>query len=260
MTGAQRQGTRRAEFQGLRASSDRSRPAITRASRLPGCSAPARPEATPPPITCACSARPITALPPALRRKLMITCDGAGASHALVKELDRLASRHGYQVTYSVGWELGAREKAAIGKVPGPPGRPRSTAKARSASAAPMMPAQDPRCAHRGLLDRRSARHRADRAAARGPGRRPAQGLAQDDAGLRPPRAAAPRRAAVPVRGRRRLALLPVGRRTCPPRPGAGAASAPTSTPPTASTPASRTSSAPARTPASDISPRTTTG
>ena len=48
----------------------------------------------------------------------MITCDGAGASHALVKELDRLAARHGYQVTYSVGWELGAREKAAIGKVP----------------------------------------------------------------------------------------------------------------------------------------------
>ena len=62
----------------------------------------------------------ITALPPALRRKLMITCDGAGASHALVTELDRLASRHGYQVTYSVGWELGAREKAAIGTVPEP--------------------------------------------------------------------------------------------------------------------------------------------
>jgi hypothetical protein len=60
----------------------------------------------------------ITALPPALRRKLMVTCDGAGASHALVAELDRLAGRHGYQVTYSVGWELGAREKAAIGKVP----------------------------------------------------------------------------------------------------------------------------------------------
>ena len=62
----------------------------------------------------------ITALPPALRRKLMITCDGAGASHALVKELDRLASRHGYQVTWSVGWELAARERAAIGKVPEP--------------------------------------------------------------------------------------------------------------------------------------------
>jgi len=63
----------------------------------------------------------IEALPPALRRKLMVTCDGAGASHELVKELDRLASRHGYQLTYSVGWELGARERAAIGK--GPRGR-----------------------------------------------------------------------------------------------------------------------------------------
>jgi hypothetical protein len=61
----------------------------------------------------------IAASPPALRRKLMITYDGAGASHALVRELNRLASRHGFQVTYSVGWELGAREKAAIGKVPG---------------------------------------------------------------------------------------------------------------------------------------------
>ncbi len=48
----------------------------------------------------------------------MVTCDGAGASHELVKELDRLASRHGYQLTYSVGWALGARERAAIGKVP----------------------------------------------------------------------------------------------------------------------------------------------
>ena len=38
--------------------------------------------------------------------------------HALVKELDRLAGRHGYQVTYSVGWELAAREKTAIGQVP----------------------------------------------------------------------------------------------------------------------------------------------
>jgi hypothetical protein len=48
----------------------------------------------------------------------MVTCDGAGASHELVKELDRLASRHGYQVTWSVGWALSAREQKAIGKVP----------------------------------------------------------------------------------------------------------------------------------------------
>jgi hypothetical protein len=60
----------------------------------------------------------IRALPPALRRKIMVTCDGAGASHGLVKELDRLAGRHGYQVTWSVGWALSGREQAAIGKLP----------------------------------------------------------------------------------------------------------------------------------------------
>ena len=60
----------------------------------------------------------ITALPPAFRRQLMVTCDGAGASHALIARLDTLAARPGYQVIYSVGWELGAREKAAITAVP----------------------------------------------------------------------------------------------------------------------------------------------
>jgi len=60
---------------------------------------------------------------------------GADASHALVQELDRLAARHDHQITYSAGWELGAREEAAIGKVPGPHGRPRSMAGAMSASA-----------------------------------------------------------------------------------------------------------------------------
>ena len=60
----------------------------------------------------------IAALPPAFRRRLMITCDGAGASHGLISELDRLAARPGCQVIYSAGWELGAREKAVIAKVP----------------------------------------------------------------------------------------------------------------------------------------------
>jgi hypothetical protein len=60
----------------------------------------------------------IAALPPKFRRRLMITCDGAGASHDLVKRLDALASRRGYQVTWSVGWELGEREKQAIALVP----------------------------------------------------------------------------------------------------------------------------------------------
>jgi hypothetical protein len=60
----------------------------------------------------------IAALPPGHRRRLMITCDGAGASHDLVGRLDALASRRGYQVTWSVGWDLGDRERRAIAMVP----------------------------------------------------------------------------------------------------------------------------------------------
>ena len=60
----------------------------------------------------------IAALPPAFRRRLMITCDGAGASHDLVRHLDKLAARPGYQVIYSVGWALGGREKTALRLVP----------------------------------------------------------------------------------------------------------------------------------------------
>ena len=60
----------------------------------------------------------IAALPPQFRRKLMVTCDGAGASHDLVKHLDKLASRRGYQLVYSVGWALGEREKTALALVP----------------------------------------------------------------------------------------------------------------------------------------------
>ena len=60
----------------------------------------------------------IAALPPKHRRRLMVTVDGAGASHGLISRLDTLAARPGYQVIYSVGWELGAREKAAISTVP----------------------------------------------------------------------------------------------------------------------------------------------
>jgi hypothetical protein len=61
----------------------------------------------------------IAALPPAFRRRLMITVDGAGASHELVKHLDKLAARPGYQVIYSVGWALTGREKTALRLVPG---------------------------------------------------------------------------------------------------------------------------------------------
>jgi hypothetical protein len=45
----------------------------------------------------------IAALPPKYRRRLMVTCDGAGASHALIAHVDALASRPGHQLIYSVG-------------------------------------------------------------------------------------------------------------------------------------------------------------
>jgi Transposase DDE domain group 1 len=60
----------------------------------------------------------VTALPPGFRRRLMVTCDGAGASHDLIARLDALAARRGCQLTCSVGWEPGARERAAIAAVP----------------------------------------------------------------------------------------------------------------------------------------------
>jgi hypothetical protein len=60
----------------------------------------------------------IGALPPGFRRRLMITVDGAGASHDLIARLDKLAARPGYQVIYSAGWMLAEREKAALRLVP----------------------------------------------------------------------------------------------------------------------------------------------
>jgi len=60
----------------------------------------------------------IAALPPAFRRKLMVTADGAGASHGLIARLDALARRRGFELTYSVGRVLGERERAALRLVP----------------------------------------------------------------------------------------------------------------------------------------------
>lgn len=83
----------------------------------------------------------IAALPSALRQKLLVTCDGDGASYALVKELDWLAGRHGYQLTYSSAgsWARGRGPRSA--RSLRRHGSQRSTARARSASAAPMTPA-----------------------------------------------------------------------------------------------------------------------
>jgi hypothetical protein len=48
----------------------------------------------------------------------MITADGAEASYGLIARLDELAARRGYELTYSVGWVLGERERAALRLVP----------------------------------------------------------------------------------------------------------------------------------------------
>jgi Transposase DDE domain group 1 len=61
----------------------------------------------------------IAALPPAYRRNLMVTVDGAGFSHKFLEHLDTLAARRGHTLIYSAGWELGEREKAALRLVPG---------------------------------------------------------------------------------------------------------------------------------------------
>jgi hypothetical protein len=60
----------------------------------------------------------IAAVPPAYRRNLMITVDGAGFSHKLLEHLGKLAARRGHTLIYSAGWELDDREKAAIKLVP----------------------------------------------------------------------------------------------------------------------------------------------
>jgi hypothetical protein len=161
----------------------------------------------------------IAALPPSLRRKLMITC-GAGASHALVKELDRLAARHGYQVTYSVGWELAIRERAAIAMVPERAGQAATDGRGQVRERRADGACADPRCAHRACWIEEA--HVAELTGLL------REGLAGDQLKGWPKTMGVfarrerphPRRAAVPVRGSRRLALLPMGHQPARDDPG----------------------------------------
>jgi hypothetical protein len=60
----------------------------------------------------------ITQIPARHRRDLLVTVDGAGASHGLVDHITTLNARPGHRVHYSIGWDLGTRERSAIGRVP----------------------------------------------------------------------------------------------------------------------------------------------
>lgn len=56
----------------------------------------------------------IAQIPPAHRRDLLVTIDGAGAGHAIVDHLTTLNARRGYRVHYSVGFDLDERARRAI--------------------------------------------------------------------------------------------------------------------------------------------------
>jgi hypothetical protein len=61
----------------------------------------------------------IAAIPWPYRRNLLITTDGAGATHHFIDHLHDLARKRGQHLEYSIGWELGEREQHAIKLVPG---------------------------------------------------------------------------------------------------------------------------------------------
>ena len=120
----------------------------------------------------------------------MVTCDGAGASHGLIERLDKLAARPGHQLIYSVGWELGERERAAIAAVPGRAWQiaidRRGEVRERRADDA----CADLGCAHARCWIEEAHVTELTGLLRDGPGRGPARRLAGHDAGLRPPRAA----------------------------------------------------------------------
>jgi hypothetical protein len=60
----------------------------------------------------------IAAIPAKWRRDLLITIDGAGSSHDVVEHLTKLNARPGRSVAYSVGFDLDARVRVAIGQLP----------------------------------------------------------------------------------------------------------------------------------------------
>ena len=60
----------------------------------------------------------IEQIPAPHRHRMLITCDGAGSTHALVNHISALNSRPGFQVHYSVGFDFDERIRAVTGKLP----------------------------------------------------------------------------------------------------------------------------------------------
>jgi hypothetical protein len=59
----------------------------------------------------------IAQIPAPHRRKMLITCDGAGSTHALVEHITALNARPGFQVHYSVGFDLDDRVRKVISRI-----------------------------------------------------------------------------------------------------------------------------------------------
>ena len=62
----------------------------------------------------------IAQIPARYRRKMLITCDGAGSTHALVDHVTALNARPGYQVHYSAGLDFDERIRDVLPELPEP--------------------------------------------------------------------------------------------------------------------------------------------
>ena len=228
---------------------------ITSASRWRGCCAAAQRAATPLPTTSSFVNAAIAALPPRFRRRLMITCDGAGASHDLVKRLDKLAARPRApaDLLRRVGAGRAGEDRAAAG--PGhrrgkSPSTRRGEVRERRAGGA----CGNGQCGHRACWIEEAHVSELTGLLRQGPAGDQLKGWPKTMRVFARRERPHPGRAAHPVRSRRRLALLPVGDEPARRHQGLAAGSAPTSTQATGCRHASKTSSAPGRTPASAIS------
>jgi len=61
----------------------------------------------------------VAQIPARYRRKMLVTCDGAGATHALVQHVTGLNARPGYQPHYSVGFDFDERIRDVLPRLPG---------------------------------------------------------------------------------------------------------------------------------------------